>query len=106
MKAPYIVIVVLLAIIVLLFFDKSQNDNRLNELERKTKLKLDSVRAHYRELILEDSITFVHYQKAKQEAIRYRSEATAWQQKYEREKNKPAVRYDDQQLDSLLSAIR
>ncbi|MFZ2905316.1 MAG: hypothetical protein WAZ98_03835 [Cyclobacteriaceae bacterium] len=100
------VIVVLLLVIGWLLFDRHTDNDKHEALERTTRQKLDSVRAHYRQLIREDSITFIHYQKAKQEANWYRVEATAWQKKYEREKNKPVRRYTDSQLDSIMGAIR
>lgn len=99
------IIVLAAAFIVLLFF-KIEDDDRKSFLEYDTRRKIDSVKTKYRELIREDSITFIEYQKLAHQYHREKENAIAWQKKYEREKNKPVIRYNDLQLDSLLLSIR
>lgn len=102
----YIIIGVLLTLIAVMFVDRVTDADKYEDLKLQTLQKLDSVRAHYRQLIAEDSITFIHYQRARMEADRLKVEAKIWQTRYEREKNKPVRRYTDSQLDSIMGTIR
>lgn len=100
------IIGLMFAWIIILLIDKRTTANDYDNLRFKTLQKLDSVRTHYRQLIAEDSITFIHYQRARMEAERMKLEAKIWQKRYEREKNKPVRRYTDSQLDSIMGTIR
>lgn len=102
----YIIIGVLLTLIAVMFVDRVTDADKYEDLKLQTLQKLDSVRAHYRQLIAEDSITFIHYQRERMETERMKLEAKIWQTRYEREKNKPVRRYTDSQLDSIMGTIR
>lgn len=106
MRTYSVFLTILFLILLGVFIHKpSGHDQRLLELEAKYKNSIDSIRAYYRQLILEDSITFKEYQKAKYAQFKAEAEAKIWQQRYEKQRT-VIVRYSDSELDSLLSAIR
>jgi U3 small nucleolar RNA-associated protein 14 len=106
MRTYSVFLTILFLILLGVFIHKpSGHDQRLLELEAKYKNSIDSIRAYYRQLILEDSITFKEYQKAKYAQFKAEAEAKIWKQRYEKQRA-VIVRYSDSELDSLLSAIR
>jgi hypothetical protein len=107
MRTYSVFLTILFLILLGVFIHKpSGHDQRLLELEAKYKNSIDSIRAYYRQLILEDSITFKEYQKAKYAQFKAEAEAKIWQKKYEREKHKPVKHYTDSQLDSVMGTVR
>ena len=106
MRTYSVFLTVLFLVLLAVFLHKpSGHDQKLLEIENQYRHRIDSVRAHYRQLIAEDSITFIAYQKAKYAQFKAEAEAKIWQQRYEKQRT-VIVRYSDSELDSLLSAIR
>lgn len=105
MKYFSVIVFFLLVGLVVLYFSKESGHSReMREKEEQYKIRIDSIKAHYRELILEDSITFQHYADAKLEAERARNETTIWKRRYEHEKNNHRT-FTSASIDSLLSKL-
>lgn len=83
---------------------EESHESELEAKELQYKTRIDSIKAHYRELILEDSITFQHYADAKLEAERARNESDIWKRRYEHEKNNHH-HFSPDSITALLSRI-
>jgi len=105
-KATTLFFFILMILLVIYLNKPSGLDQELLRKEKEYKTRIDSIRTHYRELIREDSLTFIQYGIMAQRAVKAEENARIWEKRYRNEKANNNRDFTDAELDSLLQSVR
>jgi len=102
----YLPAILVLLVCASFFYLYHLEQSKYRDLEdAKYKYSIDSIRTNYMEIIHEDSVTFVLYQKAIHDKFKAEAEANIWRKRYEKQRA-VIIRFSDSELDSILLTIR
>ncbi len=103
-KTTSLLLFIVLVLCAVYLMKPSGANQELLRREVKYKNQIDSIKTKYRELIKEDSITFIEYQKLFYKWQKADENAKAWERKYRKEMGTRRT-FTDKSIDSLLSKV-
>jgi len=104
---PIIIFVLFVAFVVMYLRTPSGHKQEIERLERQVKrinTSLDSCKIVIRESRYREIALRLRYEASERARLEAGKDTDKWRKRYEYEKNKPIVRYNDVQLDSILTA--
>jgi len=104
---PVIIFILFVACLVMYLRTPSGHKQEIDRLERQVKkinMKLDSCKEVIRDSQEREIALKLRYEVSERGRLEASKDTDKWRKRYEYEKNRPVVRYNDVQLDSILTA--